>query len=70
MEVLIPIVNKQLVSVFLYEVDKKIDVDKIRKALSNLKRGKSHREDGISNEHIIEFQEHLLLCFTVFLTEH
>lgn len=37
MEVLIPIVNKQLMGVF-YELDKEIDVDEIRKAVSNLKR--------------------------------
>lgn len=67
MEVLIPIVNKQLMSVFFYELDKEIDVDEIRKAISNLKRGKSHGEDGILNEYFINFQQHLLpLLYSLF----
>lgn len=46
MKVLIQIVNKQLVDVFFYELDKEIDVDEVKKKLnSNLKRAKSHGED-------------------------
>ena len=39
-------------------------IDEITKAIDNLKRGKSHGEDGILNEYFIEFQDYLLpiLC--------
>ena len=42
------------------ELDKEICEDEIKSAISNLKQGKSHGEDGILNEYFIEFQEYLL----------
>ena len=46
------------------ELDREICVDEIKKAMDNLNRGKCHREDGILNEYLIEFQDYLLpiLC--------
>lgn len=46
------------------ELDREISIDEIKKAIDNLKRGKSHGEDGILNEYFIEFQDYLLpiLC--------
>lgn len=54
-------------SVFFYELDKEIDVDEIRKVISNLKWGKFYGEDGILNEYFINFQQYLLfLLYSLF----
>ena len=42
------------------ELDKSISVNEIKEAVSNLKRGKLHGEDGILNEYFIEFYDYLL----------
>ena len=39
------------------ELDREISIDEIKKAIDNLKRGKSHGVDGILNEYFIEFQD-------------
>ena len=45
------------------ELDNEIEVDEIKTAIKNLKRGKSHGEDGILNEYIIEFSDILVPLF-------
>ena len=45
------------------ELDNEIEVDEIKTAIKNLKRGKSHGEDGILNEYIIEFADILVPLF-------
>ena len=45
------------------ELDNAIEVDEIKTAIKNLKRGKSHGEDGVLNEYIIEFADILVPLF-------
>ena len=45
------------------ELDNEIEVNEIKTAIKNLKRGKSHGEDGILNEYIIEFSDILVPLF-------
>lgn len=49
------------------DVDKAISFDEIKEAIGNLKPGKSHGEDGISNEYFIEFQDYFDLFYINFL---